>query len=169
VELILRPIHVGEVITEVVDTLKGRMDEERKPMRLEIDIPADLPPVWADRERITQVIMNLADNAFNYTHADGAITLRARLNPDRPEVQVEVEDTGVGIEPEDQPRLFDRFYRGEDALVLATAGTGLGLSIARQLLEMHRGRLWLERSAPGQGSVFAISLPLAEPTAPAAA
>jgi len=162
VQLEMRAIHLREVAQAVIDNLRGRMDEDHKPMRLVTDLPADLPPVWADRERVTQIITNLADNAFNYSHANGLITLKASVAPERAEVVLEVTDTGVGIAPEDQPRLFDRFYRGEDALVLATPGTGLGLPIARQLAEMHGGRLWLVRSEMGTGSTFALALPLAQ-------
>jgi signal transduction histidine kinase len=77
---------------------------------------------------------------------------------------VEVSDTGLGIAPGDQGRLFDRFFRGENALVMATSGTGLGLPIARQLIEMQGGRLWLQATEVGQGSTFAFTLPLATET-----
>jgi PAS domain S-box-containing protein len=160
VQLVMRPTALGEVLADVVANLKGRMDEEGKPMRLVTKAADDLPAVWGDRERITQIVMNLADNAFNYTHADGTIILNAQTNHSGEHVIVEVVDSGVGIPTEDQPRLFDRFYRGDDALVLATAGTGLGLAIARQLAEMHGGRLWLARSEMGRGSTFALALPV---------
>ena len=161
VQLVMRPTAVGDVIREVVATLEGRIDEQLKPMTLEADLPPTLPPAWGDRERITQIIMNLADNAFNYTDAGGRITLSARYDEARTELVIEVSDTGIGIAPDDQARLFDRFYRGEDALVLAQSGTGLGLAIAKQLAEMHGGRLSLARSEPGQGSTFALTLPVA--------
>jgi signal transduction histidine kinase len=76
-------------------------------------------------------------------------------------LQIEVSDTGIGIAPEEQPRLFDRFYRGENPLVLKTPGNGLGLAIARQLAELHGGNVWLAASEVGVGSTFAIRLPLA--------
>jgi PAS domain S-box-containing protein len=162
VQLERRALHLREVVQAVIDNLRGRIDEEHKPIRIVADLPADLPQVWADRERVTQIITNLADNAFNYSNSDSVMTLTASVVPERAEVVLEVTDTGVGIAPEDQPRLFDRFYRGEDALVLATPGTGLGLPIARQLAEMHGGRLWLARSELGKGSTFALALPLAK-------
>ncbi|MGH2522188.1 MAG: GAF domain-containing protein, partial [Anaerolineales bacterium] len=162
VELVKTPIQIGEVLNVVADTLRGQMDEEPKPMNVQVDCPPNLPPVWGDRERVTQIIMNLAGNAFSYSPPEGTITLRARVDPGHTEMLVEVIDTGIGVAPEDQPRLFDRFYRGEDALVLATAGTGLGLPIARQLAEMHGGRLWLARSEAGKGSTFALTLPVVE-------
>ena len=159
-DLTMQSCDMGDVVREVAETLKGRIEQENKPMTILADVPPGLPPIWGDRKRVTQVVVNLADNAFNYTHAGGVITIRAQADVEQDEIRVEVTDTGVGIPPEDQPRLFDRFYRGEDALVLATAGTGLGLPIARQLAEMHRGRLWLVSSEAGQGSTFAFALPL---------
>ncbi|HRQ31513.1 MAG TPA: sensor histidine kinase, partial [Anaerolineales bacterium] len=76
------------------------------------------------------------------------------------EVQVDVKDSGVGIALEDQPRVFERFYRGEHPLVLATPGTGLGLSIVKELIEMHKGRIWVQSAGvSGEGSVFSFTLP----------
>ncbi len=163
VELAIQAFDMGDLVSEVAETLKGRIDDEHKPMRIQVEVTPNLPLVRGDRKRVTQIIMNLADNAFTYSHADGTIVLRAQLTAD--EVLVLVSDSGVGIAPADQPRLFDRFYRGEDALVLASAGTGLGLPIARQLAEMHGGRLWLESSTLGQGSTFGLALPVTKETA----
>jgi len=162
-ELVKRPFPIGEILQMVADTLRGRIDEEKKLMTLRVDVPPALPDLWADRERITQVVMNLGDNAFSYTPTGGTVTLRARVDDARNEMVVEVTDSGMGIAPQDRPRLFDRFYRGEQALISGTAGTGLGLPIAKQLIEMHGGRIWLARSEVGQGSTFAIALPLKAP------
>jgi PAS domain S-box-containing protein len=161
VELVMRPTDVGDVMRDVVATLEGRIRDEGKPMSVQADLPSGLPAVWADRERLTQVLMNLADNAFNYTPGGGTIRLEAEHVSERREVVVRVTDSGIGIAPDEQPRVFDRFYRGEDALVLASSGTGLGLAIARQLSEMHGGRLWLDRSDVGRGSTFACAIPVA--------
>jgi signal transduction histidine kinase len=79
------------------------------------------------------------------------------------EVQVDVVDDGVGIAPKDHPRIFERFYRGDHPLVLASAGTGLGLAMAKTLVEMHNGRIWFSSSGiPGEGSVFSFTLPIQE-------
>ena len=79
------------------------------------------------------------------------------------EVQVDVDDNGVGIPLEDQNRVFERFYRGEHPLVLATPGTGLGLSIVKEIVEMHKGRIWMKSSGvPGDGSTFSFTLPVYE-------
>jgi signal transduction histidine kinase len=158
VQLVMRPTSVADVIRQVLATLEGRIDDQLKPMTLRADLAPGLPPAWGDRERITQIVMNLADNAFNYTEAGGRIVLRANYDATRGEISVEVSDSGISIAPEDQPRLFDRFYRGEDALVLAQSGTGLGLAIPIQLAEMHGGRLGLAHSEPGKSSTFTLAL-----------
>ncbi len=161
VEVALQPLNLREILSSVLDNLRGRSDEEHKPMTLQAELPDELPLAQGDYNRVTQVIMNLAENAFNYTPPGGAISLRAGVGAEGREVVVEVSDNGVGIPPEIQARLFDRFFRGENALVMATAGTGLGLSIAKQLIEMQGGRVWLKHSAPGQGTTFAVALPVA--------
>jgi CheY-like chemotaxis protein len=103
-------------------------------MALSLDAPKGLPPVMGDTERIRQIIGNLVDNAYNYTPSNG--TIRVSIHTvNGNEVQVDVQDNGVGIAPEDQDRIFDRFYRGEHPFVLSTPGTGLGLPIVRQLVE----------------------------------
>jgi signal transduction histidine kinase len=80
------------------------------------------------------------------------------------QIQVDIQDTGIGIPPELQPRVFERFYRGEHPYVLATSGTGLGLSIVKHLVEMHTGQIWLESSGvPGEGSKFSFTLPIHTP------
>jgi signal transduction histidine kinase len=102
------------------------------------------------------------DNAYHYSNPDGQITVQmAQKNGS---LLVDVKDEGIGIPVEAQERVFDRFYRGEDALVLATPGTGLGLSIVKQLVEMHSGKIWLKSSGiPGQGSTFSFTLPVYQP------
>lgn len=128
-------------------------------MAFSLDAPKDLPRIRGDAERVRQIMGNLVDNAYHYTPENGRITVRLRTNDGR-EVQVDVQDSGVGISREDQARIFDRFYRGEDPLVLATPGTGLGLAIVRQLVEMHEGRIWLRSEGEGKGSTFSFTLPV---------
>jgi two-component system phosphate regulon sensor histidine kinase PhoR len=102
---------------------------------------------------------NLVNNAFNYTHPNGQITVHLHIEGN--EAQIDVKDNGIGIPPEDSKRIFERFYRGEDPLVLATSGNGLGLPITQQLVEMHHGRIWMKSNGvPGDGSVFSFTLPL---------
>ena len=106
-----------------------------------------------------QILDNLVQNAYQYTPDGGQIIIRAQVVDDM--MQFSVQDNGIGIPLEDQPRIFERFFRGEDPLVLATSGTGLGLSIVKHLVEMHGGRIWFESSGvPGLGSIFSFTIPL---------
>jgi PAS domain S-box-containing protein len=158
VTLSIQLLDLEPVAEDVVAGILKRSQEDSKPMSVALDVQPGLPNVFADPERIRQVIGNLVDNAYNYTPANGMITvLLHKVNGD---VQVDVKDNGIGIAIEDQPRVFERFYRGEDPLVLATPGTGLGLPIVRQLVEMHHGRIWLTSSGlRGDGSTFSFTLP----------
>ena len=133
--------------------------EENKPMSITLDVPEDLPMVECDPVRVRQIMSNLASNAFNYTPEKGKVHTRIQTRGDQ--IQVDVEDNGIGIAKADQGRIFERFYRGEDPLILATSGTGLGLSIVKNLVEMHHGLIWFYSSGePGKGSVFSFTLPL---------
>ncbi|MFN2118949.1 MAG: sensor histidine kinase, partial [Anaerolineales bacterium] len=97
------------------------------------------------------------------TPENGLVQVHLRAAARGGEVQMDVVDTGIGIAAADQDRVFERFYRGEDPLVLATPGVGLGLSMAKQLVEMHRGRIWVRSDGvPGRGSTFSVSLPAAD-------
>lgn len=159
VTLSLQAIDLREVAEEVIDGLVRRSQEDNKPISLALDAPADVPRIFGDAERVRQILSNLVDNAYHYTPENGRITVS--LRPNGSVVQVDVIDTGIGIPLEDQDRVFERFFRGEDPLVLATPGTGLGLPIVQQLVEMHRGRIWMKSSGiPDQGSTFSFTLPV---------
>jgi len=152
-------IDIHSVAEEVVAEVLGRSRTENKAMALSLEAPKDLPQVTADRDKVRQILGNLVNNAYNYTPNNG--TILVNIHRENGEVQVDVQDNGVGIAVEDQGRIFDRFFRGEHPLVLATPGTGLGLPIVRQLVEMHSGRIWMKSSGvPGDGSVFSFTLPI---------
>jgi signal transduction histidine kinase len=132
-------------------------------MALSLEAPKKVPRVVGDLERVRQVLGNLMDNAYHYTPENGTITVHIHPLNGGHEVQVDVQDNGVGIPLADQDRVFERFYRGEHPLVLATPGTGLGLSIVKQLVEMHKGRIWMQSSGvPGDGTTFSFTLPVYE-------
>jgi PAS domain S-box-containing protein len=159
VTLSIQAVDLREVAEDVISDVLRRSQEENRPMAVSVHAPQDLPRVNGDLERVRQILGNLVDNAYNYTPENGAITVEMKANGK--EIQVNVSDTGVGIKPEDQARIFERFYRGEHPLVLATPGTGLGLSIVRQLVDMHRGRIWVtSKGIPGEGSTFSFTLPV---------
>jgi signal transduction histidine kinase len=153
--------NLAEVSLEVLDDFRRRSQEDRKPMEFTLDVSPYLPWVLGDPERIRQVLANLVSNAYNYTPANGKVVVEAHTLDGGSEVQVDVVDTGIGIKAEDKQRIFERFFRGEDPLILATAGTGLGLAIVKTLIEMHHGRIWFtSNGVPGEGSVFSFTLPL---------
>jgi PAS domain S-box-containing protein len=147
---------------ETTTDLARRSQEDNKPMQIETDIPRKLPRVLGDPEQVRRIIENLLENAYYYTAEGGRILVRMRRVDD--DVQVDIQDTGIGIPLDLQPRVFERFYRGEHPFVLATSGTGLGLSIVKHLVDMHKGKIWLESSGvPGEGSNFSFTLPVYNP------
>lgn len=150
----LEPIALGNVVEDVAASIRSVARRERQ-ITVLTTIPSELPPVWADRRRVIQVLGNLARNALRYTPEGGLIALRAEGQDGR--VVVTVEDTGDGIPPERLARVFERFYRGDDARDRASGGAGLGLAIVRELVEAMGGDVAVE-STVGQGSRFSFSL-----------
>lgn len=161
VMLSIQPVDLQSIASECFSELQRRSEKENKPMEVSLDVENSLPLVMADPERVHQILGNLLDNAYNYTPAHGRV--KVFLHKVNGNVEIDVQDNGIGISIEYRDRIFERFFRGEDPMVLATPGTGLGLSIVKQLVEMHRGKIWMRSSGiPGQGSTFSFSLPAAE-------
>lgn len=169
-------VDMRDVIDEVVRSLQQQI--EVKEQRLTLEVPEHLPPVWGDRMRLVQVLTNLVSNAHKYTPSGGSITIRAEHTPNvwdeegPPEVvHIAVADTGLGIHPDEQPRIFQRFFRSEaDKEAREAPGTGLGLYITKTLVEMQGGRIWFE-SEYRKGTTFHFTVPVAtamEQEAPAA-
>lgn len=151
-----RAMDVGDLLRDAQVNFSPQASD--KGVTLAIDLPPELPDAIADRRRIVQVLGNLVTNALRHTPEGGRVTLSAGV--DEGMVRVTVTDTGVGIAAKDLPYIFERFWRGEKSRSRAGGGTGLGLAIARQLVEMHGGRIGVE-SAPGEGSRFWFTLPAA--------
>lgn len=126
---------------------------------IQVHLPPDLPPVWADFSHIQRVVVNLLANALAHAPSPSPVRLTALYDPRRNEVLVSVADKGPGIPPEDLPHLFERFYRPRQK---GGHGMGLGLAICKALVELHGGRIWAE-STPGQGSTFTFALPVGGP------
>ena len=159
VNLIIGSLDLAELIDDVMLEINRLTVAENKTMKFNIQLPHDLPSINGDPERIRQILINLLGNAFHYTLEDGQVTLSAQQAGD--EVQIDISDNGVGIPPKEQERIFDRFYRGDNHMVIATAGTGLGLSIVSKLINMHHGRIWVQSSGiEGEGSTFSFTLPI---------
>lgn len=149
-------------VTNLVQTTVKRLSPQamNKRIGLRSNLPAGLPPVLADEDRITQVLVNLAANAIQYTPEGGEVTIFAERHQD--EIHISVKDTGIGIPPEHIANIFTRFYRVDKSRSRsAGSGSGVGLTIARHLVEAHGGRLWVESAGEGQGSTFTFSLKMA--------
>jgi signal transduction histidine kinase len=119
---------------------------------------AEILEVYGDRQNLSQLVNNLLDNAIKYTPEGGQIAVRVQRH--QQSVQLEVEDNGIGISPQFQERVFERFYRVDKARSQSLGGTGLGLSIVRNIAERHQGKVGVV-SQPGRGSTFSFQMPLA--------
>jgi signal transduction histidine kinase len=156
-KLVRRPVALAEIVEQVVSLFQSRATA--KGLTVRTDLPADLPTVDADPDRVGQILRNLLVNALTYTPPGGEITVLARAVDS--EIEVRVRDTGIGIAPEHLPYIFERFYRADKSRTRTTGGAGLGLAIVKQLVEAHDGRVWVE-SKPGEGTTFAFTLPAAQ-------
>ena len=149
----MREISLNEVIKQATDGLDNVA--RQKGLVLKVELPQTSPKVYASGRRLQQVVTNLTSNAINYTR-EGMVFVR--VSERESDVQVEVTDTGIGIPPDDLPRLFDDFFRGSN---VGAKGTGLGLSISKRIIEAHGGKIWAESPYPetGKGSRFTFNLP----------
>jgi two-component system phosphate regulon sensor histidine kinase PhoR len=154
-------VQLDEAVAEVLAIIGPRAERSR--VRLGADTPADLPAVFADRDRLSQILINLVDNAVKYTPEGGAVTVTARAAA-AGMVETAVADTGIGIPPADLPRITERFYRVDKARSRELGGTGLGLAIVKHLVMAHGGELQIE-SLPEQGTTVRFTLPAEPPPA----
>jgi len=160
------PTAFTNIVSETLQTVQGPCDA--KNIRLHLDLPADLPLVMGDKERLVQVLTNLVSNACKYSPPDTDVTIRLKADTltaedgqaPVPVVVCSVVDRGYGISEEDQQRLFTKFFRSDDANIRKATGTGLGLSITKGIVELHGGRIWVE-SELGKGTTFHFAIPQA--------
>ena len=154
----LVPLALEPLVQDLVRELTVLAEDRKVQLTLETH---PVPLVLGDHGRLTQLLINLLDNALAHTPPAGTVTLR--LQPDNGQVVMEVEDTGPGIAPEHLPHLFERFYRGDRARDRESGGTGLGLAIVKEIAEAHGGTVRAS-STLGKGSVFTLSLPPYRPS-----
>jgi len=151
-----QPISVADVLAKAVETVQQHAI--RKAIEIQSSVVEPLPRIQGDEGSLTEVVVNLLNNAVKYSFPNGSIRLRAEAQG--PQVLVSVTDTGVGIAKEDLPHLFQDFARGHSQPE-GVSGCGLGLAISRRIVEVHGGSITVE-SAPGKGSTFTICLPVAQ-------
>jgi len=161
--LSIRDVDIAGILQDVTATFRPLARREGH-ITIVCDVERGLPPARGDRERIIQVLGNLVRNALRFTAEGGIVSLRAARADAM--IRVTVEDTGQGIPPEQLARIFERFYRGDEARDRASGGAGLGLAIVRELVEAMGGSVQAE-STVGEGSRFMFTLPTAAPTTPA--
>jgi len=160
IELNFEEVNLRDSLEFIVSSFKPQVDG--KSIQIEMEVEKDLPSVYADREKIIQVMMNLVGNAIKFTPQGGMISISAKpYNEDGNMVAVSVRDSGIGI-PEDQlEKVFEKFHQVEESLRRSTGGTGLGLAITKGLVEAHQGKIWAE-SEIGEGSTFTFTLPVSK-------
>ena len=148
-------VNLGDLVRQSAERL--RPQAERGGVMLDIDSPGAVLSVSADPEQTDRMVVNLLHNAIKFTPPGGHV--RVSVQAENGDAVVRVQDTGVGIEPEELPRVFERFYKIDPSR--AGEGSGLGLAIAKHTALLHGGRIWAESDGPDRGSVFAVALPVA--------
>jgi two-component system OmpR family sensor kinase len=151
----LQPLDVSKLIVEVADQMRPLAEARQVNLSALFSEPVI---VQGESDKLKQVLINLVDNAIRYTPPDGHVELSATREPSTGAVRIDVTDTGTGIAPEDQARIFDRFYRADLARTRANGNTGLGLAIAQAIVQAHGGAIGVT-SVPGAGSRFTVTLP----------
>ena len=162
VELVLQPTDLPALVETVAAEFGPQL--EARAQRLTLRAPPDLPPALCDQARAMQIVANLLSNASKYTPQGELISVSLALAEEEGFLHVSVTDNGVGIPVEDQPKLFNRFFRAQSAVLTGASGAGLGLHITRSLVEQHGGRIWFE-SELHKGSTFHVTFPIADRSA----
>jgi signal transduction histidine kinase len=149
-----QPLALNDLLRDVAETLRPQIEERRQ--RLDVMLPPDTLRVNGDRDRLQQVFLNLLANATKFTPEGGRIWLKATTEGS--ECVARVEDTGVGLEPDQMTAIFEMFARADSAA--AVPGHGVGLALVKHLVERHRGSVQAESDGPGTGSKFVVRLPV---------
>jgi signal transduction histidine kinase len=157
-ELILSIIKIKELLEGSLVMVKDNATKHG--IKLELQIPSDVTglEIEVDERKVKQIVFNLLSNAVKFTPDGGSVTVECIK--EEKELIIRISDNGIGLTPEQQKKLFERFYQVSGGITAKTPGTGLGLSLARHMTEMHGGRMWVESGGLGKGSRFSFTLPL---------
>jgi len=153
VKITKKPVQIRQLLEECIAIM--RPQAEPRKIKIKLSTPPGPFYIPADEDRLRRVILNLLSNAIKFNRDEGLVEVKAELVGK--ELRISVSDTGIGILPEELPHIFEKFYRGRAEEEVS--GSGLGLSIAKQIVEAHGGKIWVE-STPGQGSTFTFTLPV---------
>jgi signal transduction histidine kinase len=151
-----RPIELPSLIEHVAAQFQPQFTAQE--IQLALRLAPALPEVFADPDRLVQILINLLANALRYTPSGGRVTISAASNESF--VQIGVQDSGIGILAEHLPHIFERFYRVDKSRARKSGGTGIGLTIARHLVYAQGGEIWAESAGPGRGTTFYLTLPV---------
>lgn len=152
-QLTRQPVNLTKLLNDIVDQIRPLGEQKR--LNFQLDTPAT-PPIEGDIANLSRAFLNLIENAVHYTPPDGRVTIRLLSETDQ--AVVEVQDTGIGIQPDEINSIFTQFFRAKAAREFSASGTGLGLAIAKKIIDMHSGTITVE-STPNVGSLFRITLP----------
>ena len=160
-KLSLTPVDVGVLVSSIVNATEP--ETKRKEVSLKVQIEPGLPLGMMDKDRISQILVNLLSNALHYTSQGDSIGVSVALNKQTDKagksLMVSVSDTGQGISKEDLPYIFNHYYRGTQPREKRADGSGIGLAVVKELVEAHRGKVWVD-SVQGKGSIFYFTLPI---------
>ncbi|MEL6406138.1 MAG: HAMP domain-containing sensor histidine kinase [Chloroflexota bacterium] len=148
-------VHVPTLLEKLISDYSAHIQANGN--HVVVNMPAYLPELTADEQHIRLILENLIENAIRYTPADGTVTIRGASTTDA--IQLQIQDTGIGIAQEDQDKIFERFYRTDDAQIHTNKGSGLGLAIVKKIVTRHDGTIVVD-SEVGVGTTFTVSLPL---------
>jgi len=161
-----KAVEVSEVVETVVRSTRRQIEDKKQTIEIQLSQP--ISKIWADRTRVEQVLVNLVSNAHKYTQEGGNISILAENSANfwdtqgpQNVVHIRVQDNGYGMTPEDQKKVFLKFFRSEDDQARKSPGTGLGLNITKSLVEMQGGRIWFE-SEFRKGTIFHLTVPVSE-------
>ena len=157
-------VDIGELLENSLIMVKEKAIKHGIQIQLSSNFDGASRAIWADERKLKQVLYNLLSNAVKFTPDGGSITLAAKLIPEQKEkqsaIEISVSDTGIGIKPEDQARIFNTFEQADGSVKKKYKGTGLGLSLVKKLVELHGGQIQVESEGEGKGSTFHFVLPV---------
>lgn len=151
-----RSVDVGFIVRDTVNQL--RFVAQEKGIEVKVEVPADIPEVWADSDRTVQVIVNLLSNAIKYNREKGSVLITGSLRKGDGMIEISVKDTGFGMKAEQMTHLFEKFYRVDSSKTVGIVGTGLGLYITKSIVERMGGQITV-KSEEGSGTTFTVTLP----------
>jgi signal transduction histidine kinase len=157
-ELDVSEVKISDLLQNSLVMIKEKALAHSISLDLQIADNINGTKIAADERRLKQVMFNLLSNSAKFTPDGGAITVEARK--DKKELTISVSDTGIGMTPQEQKRLFEAFYQASGGIKGKTPGTGLGLAITKSIVEKHGGKIWMESEGPNKGSKFTFTLPL---------